>query len=317
MKWMIKALLLKTFDFIPKGDVLYYSLKALKYDGAGAEALSNEIEVAALQMREFLSFWKADSEHLKGIRLLEFGGGYDLHKAFLRAAMGVGTQVIVDINPLFRSKYAMVALRYLIEKRDEILRLHKLVLDDSFFDSAALVLSRKSGLDELLSRFHINYRAPFDMRIDSGENGLFDLIVNASVLEHVPAKDIPPILHRCMRILKSDGCLFCSINLGDHYSGWDSGIGAYNFLKFSDAVWENVFNSKIHYQNRLRCCDYRELFTKAGFTVVSSRMFPGADTDSTGPVRLKLARRFREAYSRDDILVCFMHTLLCKKQDGL
>ena len=53
----------------------------------------------------------------------------------------------------------------------------------------------------------------------------------------------------------------------DHYSFFDPGISAFNFLKFSEPTW-SLINSSVHYQNRLRASDFRRLHEDAGFRLL-------------------------------------------------
>lgn len=129
-----------------------------------------------------------------------------------------------------------------------------------------------------LSRFNIEYIAPLDAQQTGFEANTFDCITNTSVLEHIPADTLPAIFKECYRILKPKGLMICVIDMQDHYSYSDSSIGYYHFLKYGDFLYNNLINSDLHYQNRLRYNQYKALWENVGFsTIYEDLTYPDAD----------------------------------------
>jgi len=82
------------------------------------------------------------------------------------------------------------------------------------------------------------------------------------------------------------------IDYQDHYSYVDSTISAYNFLKYSSKIW-SLFSPALHYQNRLRHQDYRELFERSGFKIIEERRTEGSDDDLRFLRHFPINARFR------------------------
>jgi hypothetical protein len=91
-----------------------------------------------------------------------------------------------------------------------------------------------------------------------------------------------------------------SIDLQDHYSFFDSSVSPYNFLRYGDRRWA-IINSSLHYQNRLRARDYRELFAQAGLSTVEA-VIHTPDAEHRKRLRsLPLAPPFAHAYTLDEL----------------
>ncbi|MBK8027012.1 MAG: hypothetical protein IPK19_37905 [Chloroflexi bacterium] len=88
------------------------------------------------------------------------------------------------------------------------------------------------------------------------------------------------------------------IDLSDHYSHFDRRLSPYHFLKFSSIEWR-LFNNGLHYQNRLRIADYRDIHSRTGFHVVNeeSRTAAAEFIDS-----IQIAPEFNR-YERADLSV--------------
>ena len=85
----------------------------------------------------------------------------------------------------------------------------------------------------------------------------------------------------------------------DVYSYFDSGISVYNFLQFSTDEWRR-YNPDLNYQNRLRHCDFRAIFTAAGFEILDDQ--PAYDRATAERVlgRMRLAEEFKQ-YSFEEL----------------
>jgi SAM-dependent methyltransferase len=224
----------------------------------------------------------------------EFGAGWDLTVPLAYWALGVDRQILVDIHSNLRFE--------LVNRTIE--RLER--LGDELGDEAARTLRRPGAPDvgsatELEERFGIAYVAPRDARATGFETVSVDFVSSTNTLEHIPAKDIGPILAECRRLLRPDGIMSSRIDLRDHYSYFDGGLSPYNFLRYSDRAWR-VFNSRLLYQNRLRRPDYLRAFAEAGLELVEEAPSSGDEPALASLRELELAPRFR-GYAPEELAV--------------
>lgn len=153
----------------------------------------------------------------------------------------------------------------------------------------------------LTARFGIEYRAPCDARATGLPAASIDFVSSTSTLEHVPERDLVPVLAECRRLLRPDGALSCRIDLRDHFSYADPRVSPYNFLRYSTLRWR-LLNSRLLYQNRLRLPDYLRALDEAGFDIVA------VDAETPGPEAraalawLRVAAPFRR-YTEEELAV--------------
>ena len=117
---------------------------------------------------------------------------------------------------------------------------------------------------------NLNYFAPLDARKTHFASDSFDFITSSNTFEHIPKDDIYSILLESYRILKKGGVFSMRIDYQDHWSYFDKSISAYNYLQFTTKDWAK-YNPSLHYQNRLRHSDYKELIARTGFTIVKDQ----------------------------------------------
>jgi SAM-dependent methyltransferase len=309
MRWIVKALAQKSLSVLPGGPRANYYLQRFvtKKLPIPERVFWDEVENAFGHIQRYILY--KGIVDLSDIRLFEFGAGSDLHTALLFAAMGVKQQLVVDVKRLLRTQLCGAVIDNLKKYRSRIEAEHHCRLNDTFFEKV-----RNGSLepeDFLLEEFGIDYRAPFGLK--NLQDGSFDLITNSSVLEHIPADDVQGVLQQCRRVLKPGGCLSSSINLTDHFVSFDPSISPYNFLKFSDRTWSFV-NSHLHYQNRLRAGDYKELFCKAGFKIVTWKTVLPQRGEFDALKRFPLNRRFQNRDIKEDISVQYLHTLCVRAE---
>src|SRR6185312_10454168 len=159
--------------------------------------------------------------------------------------------------------------------------------------------------------YGITYMAPFDARNTGMKSGSFDFITSTNTLEHIPPSDILSILKECHRLLKSNGRISFLIDYQDHYSYFDSRIGIYNFLQYSALRWK-VFNPPLHYQNRLRHSDYREMGRECKFDLEAEELPTLNSTVFRDIDSLQIHPSFVNRYERDQLAVQRSHMVFCK-----
>jgi len=211
------------------------------------------------------------------------------------ALNGARTVWSVDRNPLVEHgrvvetlrRYLKLADRVTVTRPELLDRMRQLVETADEYDAFALL--RELGIVVRVG----------DARSIDLPDGSIDLLVSNNTLEHIPGEIIAGILREFRRLAGPDSVMSHFIDLADHYAGFDKRITVYNFLKYRERTWR-VFNSSLHYQNRLRVPDYRALHASAGWKIVDER-------STSRPVEqlrsIKLAPEFA-FYSEEELLVC-------------
>lgn len=249
MNWQLKSRMIGTIERMPFSASIYYLVQ--RYVTRTVPRPSSSIDqVVANEARHLCAFRQQTGRELPHL-VFEFGAGWDLCGAIVRAGLGVPKQIMGDIHRLASAWQ----INHVINWLDDHPRM-------------AHPLTTISNVDKHLeATTGISYRASFDARDTGFAEGSVDLIASTNTLEHIPANDIRLILRECHRILATDGVMSMLIDYSDHYSHADGTIGPYNFLQFSAADWRRHDHNN-HYQNRLRHCDFRALFKEAGFTIL-------------------------------------------------
>ncbi len=126
-------------------------------------------------------------------------------------------------------------------------------------------------------------------------DGSFDLVWSHSVLEHVRHPDV--LLSELRRVLRPGGHQVALIDMETHFGGRGDPARMFEFLRFSDRMWELMTSHRSSRLNRLRLSDWRTLYGRAGFDEVLEA--PVDARCGLGPLREipYLAR-----YSDEDVL---------------
>ncbi len=294
MHWKLRALAHLILSSVPFGERLNYVLQ---------RHLTRSLPISDAQFAELADIGKAHADAFSryGNRTLaeatfyEFGAGWDLVIPLSLYALGVSRQILVDIRPLVRAELV----------NDTIAKFHRVPLTLPLLRTPKQLIESndRRGICTALHRYHgIDYFAPHDARRTGLPPASIDCITSTSTLEHIPPPDIRAILQECRRILRRGGVISMRINYDDHYAFVDRRISVYNFLRYSDRVWHDLFSPSLHYQNRLRHSDYLTLFREAGLEVLEARRIDGTAADLASLAQLPLDRRFR-GYSIEDLAV--------------
>ncbi len=300
--WRVKALVQRVFSALPGGERLNYLVQRYV---AKSLPVSDAAFVAAVSYAK---------KHMEGLRrhfnrslhnatFYEFGAGWDMIIPLAYYGLGIDKQIIVDLRNLIRPSL----VNGTIDKYQRMAR----ELDVARVPNIHLNCPRSQLAATFTKYYGIDYRAPCDARQTGLEAGSIDCITSTSTLEHIPLEDIQSILQECDRILSADGLMSFHIDYLDHYSYFDSRISRYNYLKYSDTAWA-LFNSALHYQNRLRHRDYLDLFRASGFEVVEEQCAEGTEADLKTIAGLSLAKRFR-SFSLVDLAVSCGRIVLRKR----
>jgi len=159
---------------------------------------------------------------------------------------------------------------------------------------------------EVLEKLGIHYLVKDAQQTPLPDNTI-DFFVSSGVLEYVPKRSLPRVLKEFRRVAAPGAMMSHRLNLVDQYSYFDQNITAFNFLRFMEWEW-GWLDSPLASQNRLRICDYRNLFREAGFEIIREENVSGAPEDLA---RIKLAAEFQQM-SRADLLV--LHSYIAARR---
>ena len=291
MKWVLKAATQKGLSALPHSQDANYLLqyRVTKTLPRGDRAFRRKVERAFQHYEAFAARSPRDPSEAT---FYEFGTGWDLVVPLAYYALGVNSQILIDIQPNVRPPLV----------NDTINRFTRLQPELESFAERSL---RSLGDADITShrdfsiRFGMDYRAPVDARDTGLTEASIDFVSSTNTLEHIPEADITLILAECRRILRSDGSMSCRIDLRDHYSYFDPSVSTYAFLTRSDVQWR-LANSSLHFQNRLRRPDYLTMFDAAGFDIVEEHSAAPTAADLDFLRHARLAPRFR-CYAPEDL----------------
>jgi SAM-dependent methyltransferase len=270
MNWKLKGLGQSALSRLPYAGALnYFGQKFITKAHAAGPPVADRLEKARWFTARFREY---HGGNLSDARFFEFGAGWDLAGPLALYCLGANSQCVVDIRPCARLELVNQTIAELNRRSAEVVRLAGAPL---------------GSLGELEMRFGIRYQAPADARGTLLGGASVDCIVSTYTMEHIPVADLQAILAEARRILKPAGLILSLIDYQDHYSYRDAHISVYNFLQYTERQWR-WFNSPLHYQNRLRHSQYRQLFADAGFEILAEDLkLPGApDLDRFRGLRL-------------------------------
>jgi len=301
MRWQFKAALMHFFSVWPCGDHLHYWTQ---------RNVTKSLPRSEQEFREKFGHAKSHLDALtrhgrKAIsnsQFYEFGAGWDLAIPFCLYALGVKSQILVDIFRLAHVELLNDALEMVrrVEEESGPTRMAARFVPEEERDTWVRLLEEWYG---------IRYLVPCDARGTGLPSESVDYITSTDTLEHIPDEDVRLILQECRRILRKDGVLSFLIDYHDHYSYCDHRITAYNFLQYPPNTWK-WFNPRFHFQNRLRHRDYIRLAEGQGFEVVEEIRDAILPKDLVDLEQLNVARPFKNGYRLDELAVRRGHLVL-------
>ncbi len=288
MHWALKAATQKTLSHVPGGGALYTSLQR----AMGSLPPSDESFLGSVRMAEkhAATIEEFGPKALEECRTYEFGAGATLVTAMTLYAMGLDNQVLTDVFPLARPWL----LKHTVDQFERLLpsqfrRLPRLPLSD----------------------MGINYIAPHAPIY--GHARQFDVVTTKSVLEHLPANEILPLLDQLRRRLSPGGIMVHHIDYSDHFGLSYPRISIYNFLRYSEQQW-SWFNSDFHYQNRMRHPDYVILFEKARLEIIRVDIDYGTPEDLAYLDSMPVDSRFSK-YSKEELSIAHGYFVVRSKDN--
>lgn len=290
--WLWKAGLQGVISFLPRyRDINYLFQKNVT---SGLRLKESYFDGKLNYTQQHLKHYQAEHHKLPD-NALELGTGWLPIVPIGLYLSGVNEIFSVDINPHIRPELVRDTidfyLRYANTGRfaaspDRIANLEK-----------ARVALETNTVAEALKHMNIKLLVT-DARDLKLPGKSVQLFVSNNTLEHIPYDVIQGIFQEFWRVATPNAIMSHLIDLSDHYSHFDKSITPYHFLRFSPSQWR-MFNNKIHYQNRLRIVDYRDLHIKSGFKIINEKNEAGSASQIQ---QIKLADTFR-SYKHEDIIV--------------
>ncbi|MCA9043386.1 MAG: methyltransferase domain-containing protein [Planctomycetaceae bacterium] len=301
MHWHRKAQIQNVLSRIPGGETLYYWLQ--RYVTKSLPPSDKKfLERFEIEAGHVDTFCRLGNCPVGEAVFFQFGAGWTMSGPLIFHALGVNKQILVDIRRLLRPWLINVSVEQLgrLDVGRKLPRVANQQLS-SHVDTAIQQMHDWWGMD---------YRAPSDARATGLPDNSVDCIATTNTLEHIPAKDIAEIMVECHRILKPGGVISFRVDYQDHYSYFDRSIGVYNFLQYAPTDWRS-FNPSLHYQNRLRHCEYLDMYRQAGFDVAEDHAREGSTEDINQLRTLKLHDQF-SSMSPEDLAVRYSTVVLKK-----
>lgn len=303
MNFKYKNIVFQSIEKLPFGNKMYHLLQ--KYITKSIKC--NDTELIGYYKSKVKchldKFKKYGYRPLNQSNYYEFGAGWNLLSVLGMSLAGLKDCICIDLNELLEKdaiKESVIFLDRYITKVDKV-SLEKIILSKSKQDI-------KWGLKKY---FRIEYKAPCDARkVGFINDETIDYIASNVTLEHIPCTDLVSIMKECYRILNYQGIMSVTIDYQDHWSYFDCSISVYNFLQFEEKEWEK-FNPAMHYQNRLRHCDYIKIFEEAGFYIKEVKIKEVCLKDKEDLRKIKIATCFKK-YTFEELLIRGAHFVLGK-----
>lgn len=240
--WKLKSAVFAAIDMFHATNLLYFLQKNI----------TKRSRILNLNISEN---WQRHKRSLKKYNctghIFEFGAGKNLAQNLYLSDF-VNSQLVVDLNPMIDLQLVETARELLKEKID--LKSDKVI----------------GSVEDLLA-YGITYKAPYDASNTDLDDKSLDACISTNTLEHIPKKSIFRIFNELHRVLKNEAIVSAQIDYSDHYSHTDPSISLLNYLRYTDKQWEK-YNHRCHFQNRLRHCDYIEIFNACGFSVIEENI---------------------------------------------
>ena len=202
---------------------------------------------------------------------LEIGTGRTINVPIGLWLCGASKIITVDLNPYLKEELVLESIEYIRQYYDNVKFLfNSFIKEPQFNDRFDKLISTNANLDTLLDLMNIEYLAPADATSLQIKNNSIDFYFSIDVFEHIPPHIIRNVLSEAKRILSKDGLIVHRIDLSDHFSHFDRSITSINFLQFTEKQWNQWAGNRFMYHNRLRACEYYELFEQQGVKILSA-----------------------------------------------
>ena len=289
MNWVIKAVSGKLLSYLPFHLNIYWYLQknVIKTVTLTESMIKRHIERGLESISELVKIKKA-ADLLKAY-YYDLGTGSYIIIPLVRYCIGINKQHLTDIRRNLDARIQRSSVEKMQGYLDYINEHNPLGTTIRNIPS----FKNDQKLDEYLKKVGMLYDSPFDSRRTAFQNKSIDIISCTSVLQYPTHENLEKILCECYRILKNDGLFFIQVDLCDEFYKPDGNISIYNYLKYSDFVWNKIISSRLLSHNRYRTNDFKDLFKKAGFKIIFEKITPPTKKEFDELQKLKLNSKYR------------------------
>jgi len=261
MDWRVKACAQALLSAVPGGRSINFALQKM----LGTFDMIS-IRGTLRQGLRMVRVCREQGLDVDGSVIVEIGTGWHPALPLLLSCLGAKEVITYDIARLVNRHLALITLKQLIASFPEICE--DTGIARPILDAWRTTLDTREDVPSFLRSARIRYVAPGDAARTGLPNASVDLVFSHGVLEHVPRDTVDVFLRESYRILKPSGLMYHRIGLHDHYVAFDKAISMVNFLKYSDRAWRFLGQSRLHYQNRLRCSEFLQLIRDRGLRLL-------------------------------------------------
>lgn len=152
-----------------------------------------------------------------------------------------------------------------------------------------------TSFEEAYKVLGFTYLLSPDGSLDKLADKSLDLVFSSDVMEHIPDESLPVLAASLARVVKPGGMVSQQIVPSDHLCIYAKNAHRKSYLQYSDKEWSRWFENVVQYQNRWQQSDFRELFKRTGFEILSEEIVARVDTSG-----LRIADRWA-GYAREDL----------------
>ena len=275
-KWHLKAIVQKTISFLPNGHKInhWFQKKITKGVYLGDDYFYDRLE----HVKHHLGAYNSLIGSLEGKKTLELGTGwYPVvpFSFFLNGAEEINT---VDISTLCNKEKLKDTIdrfvdliekgglsQYLDAKPERIAVL--LQLHNDF---------ERLSFDEILAQLKINYIIMDARNLKNIPDNSIDLVHSNNTFEHVYPQVLTDILKEFKRVVKPSGLMSHFIDMSDHFAHFDKSITIYNFLQYSNTIWDSIIDNSIQPQNRWRFPQFVSLYKDLEIPLTDTKIREGS-----------------------------------------
>ena len=275
-RWERRALAYRTIGALPFGGRLFDAL-CTRFGSLKHFDLDGRWYIVT----EFGRMMRGAELRISGKAFIEIGSGWHPLLPIVFVGLGAGRVVMTDTSSHLRPEFVLSTIEYCLRRSSEI-ALAFGSEPTAFHSRVEKLLANPRDILKGLEACGVEYRAPLDFTECPFGDGEFDGVFSNSCLCYIPFTILEGIFRESARIVRPGGNMIHNVSVYDDYSRPGAGSSIVNFLSYSEADWNVIGNSQLHFQNRLRPSSYVTLAVDAGFDVVyEERTF-----DSSGEFEL-------------------------------
>lgn len=263
MKWEQKARIMRVCAGVPYGDKLYHVLQKTfgRLQANPMARIPSQIDMAQWLL--------AAGKQIEGRTFFEVGTG---HKPIVPIGFflaGAAEVITVDLNRRLDIHLTKELLDWFVNNREIVESSYSSVVDTTILKQRLdMIQEYRSDPLAFFSKAKIQYLAPSDAAKTQLPSKSIDCHFSVTTLEHINPTAMRAIFVEAHRILSDDGVTLHRVDPSDHFQHQDHSITRINFLRFTEAQWQQLAGNEFAYCNRLRVSDYLRLFGKLGYNVL-------------------------------------------------